>query len=230
MSLDIRRDGEIVTLTLNRPPVNAVDTEMVQAVSQAASAARNAAAVILTGTGPVFCAGVDTKAFAGYGAAQRTRFVQAINEMCAALLALPCPLVAAVNGHALGGGFVMMLCADWRLATDSDTAQFGLPEARAGIAFPAGPAAIIAAEIPAPWLRRWALSSEATTARALVAAGIMDETVPPPTLLEAAQTAALRLSAQRGFRTVKQQLRGQLARAVAEAAARADPFSAAFKS
>jgi len=69
--------------------------------------------------------------------------VLAITRMTAAVLSLSCPLVAAVNGHALGGGFVLMLCCDYRLAADDSTLRLGLTEARAGVPFPVGPTAIM---------------------------------------------------------------------------------------
>jgi enoyl-CoA hydratase len=142
-----REDGGVITAVISRPPVNALAIESVEALGRLARDSRGAEAFILTGAGSAFCAGVDTKAFAAYDGARRTAFVHAITAMCAALLDLPCPLVAAVNGHALGGGMVLSLTADWRIAAADEAARMGIPEARAGIPFPAGPAASIEAEI-----------------------------------------------------------------------------------
>jgi peptidoglycan/LPS O-acetylase OafA/YrhL len=99
--------------------------------------------VVLTGGGQVFSAGVDTRAFARYSRDQRQAMVRAITRMVAQLLAIPVPVVAAVNGHALGGGFVLMLACDYRIAVDVEAAKFGMTEAQAGIPFPAGPLEII---------------------------------------------------------------------------------------
>jgi enoyl-CoA hydratase/carnithine racemase len=102
----------VAVVRLARPPVNALDLSMIEELESTFARLANAApriGVVLTGAGNTFSAGVDTKAFVSYSREERHRMVLAITCMTAALLALPCPLIAAVNGHAPGGGFVLML-------------------------------------------------------------------------------------------------------------------------
>ncbi|MFT3808466.1 MAG: enoyl-CoA hydratase/isomerase family protein [Micropepsaceae bacterium] len=224
--------GDTLVLTLDRPPLNLIDRDAVDAITAAARAAAADApkgGVVLTGAGRAFSAGVDTRAFAGYDAQQRGEFIHAITAMTAALLAIPVPLIAAVNGHALGGGFILMLTADYRIVTSDDTVRLGLPEAQAGVPFPAGPAAIMRAELPPGLLRRLALTSRPAAADDLRAAGVIDDIAAPDGLTAAAAAAAAALAAQPAFAAVKRQVRGALADEVASlAAAPGDPFLAAF--
>ena len=123
MTVVTSRTGETLLLTIDRPPVNALDLDAIASLEQAFAAAAAdgpANGVVLTGAGQVFSAGVDTRAFARYAREQRHAMVRAITRMLARLLAIPVPVVAAVNGHALGGGFVLMLGCDYRLAVDRD--------------------------------------------------------------------------------------------------------------
>jgi enoyl-CoA hydratase len=225
--------GPGLLLTIDRPPVNALDLETIEAlrtifISMAADPPTGG--VVLTGAGErAFSAGVDTTAFAGYDAAHRRALVLAITDMTAALLSIACPVVAAVNGHALGGGFVLMLACDLRLAVQSEAARFGLTEAQAGVPFPAGPAEIIRSELPPDLLRRWTLSSEVVSAAALAGHGVIDALCPVHALVETALRRAAALAAQPAFATVKRQVRGPLAGRVAALAAQGDdPFLASF--
>src|SRR6195952_3562168 len=132
-------DG-IAVVSIERAPVNALDLPMIEALESAFARLAGApprAGAVLTGAGKTFSAGVDTRAFASYDSETRRRMVLAITRMTSAILSMPCPLVAAVNGHALGGGFVLMLCCDYRLAVDDAALRLGLTEARAGVPFPA---------------------------------------------------------------------------------------------
>ena len=229
MSLTSNRAGETLVLTIDRPPVNALDLAAVEALREAFSAIARTPprdGVVLTGAGErAFCAGVDTRAFAALDKAGRRALVLAITAMTASLLAVPCPVVAAVNGHALGGGFVLMLACDVRLAVNSAGARFGLTEAAAGIPFPAGPAEIIRSELPAGLLRRWTLSSAAVDSTELIEAGVIDARHAADDLLPAAIQAAAGLAAQPAFAAVKRQVRGPLAARVAALAASGDdPF------
>lgn len=218
-------------ITIDRPPVNALDLDAIAALEAAFAGAASDCprAVVLTGAGSAFCAGVDTRAFGGYDRATRHQMVRAITRMVAVLLAIPVPVVVAVNGHALGGGFVLMLGGDYRLVADTVGAKLGLTEAKAGVPFPAGPSAVIAAELAPSLLRRLTLTSATLSPAEAVAADIADALVAPDALIAQASAAALAMAAQPAFAAVKQQVRGPLAARLAALAASGDePFLAAF--
>lgn len=199
-------------VVIDRPPVNALDLESILALKQtfAGLAADPPGAVVLTGSGKAFSAGVDVQAWAGYDKADRERMAREITAMTATIAALPCPLVAAVGGHALGGGFVLMLCCDYRLAADHAAIKLGLPEVAAGIAFPEGPMRIIRHELPPEMLRRLTLSGATEGPEHLCAAGIIDELAPSDALLARADAAASRLAGLAGYALVKDQLKAGL--------------------
>lgn len=226
--------GPSLLVTIDRPPVNALDLETIETLSKtfaSVAAEPPKGGVVLTGGGErAFSAGVDTRVFAAYDVERRRTMVLEITRMTAALLAIACPVVAAVNGHALGGGFVLMLACDLRLAVHSEAARFGLTEAQAGVPFPAGPAEIIRSELPAALLRRWTLSSEVVSASALLDAGLVDALCPAADLVATALERTAALAAQPAFATVKRQVRGPLAGRVATLAAHNDdPFLESFR-
>lgn len=202
--------GGVTEIIIDRPPVNALDLPAIRALTEAFETADKDAPVVLTGNGEAFSAGVDTKAFSAYSREEQAEMVRAITAMTAVILSHPAPLVAAVNGHALGGGFVLMLCADVRLVAARRETRFGLTEAKAGVPFPAGPLEIIRHEIEPNLLRRLTLTSETVDANALLTSGIADKLVPLEDLSEIARERALETAAQPAFAAVKQQVRGGL--------------------
>jgi enoyl-CoA hydratase len=226
----VQAGAGVTEITLDRPPVNAMDLPAIEALTAAFAMAAKAVPVILTGGGDVFSAGVDTKAFGSYAPADKAAMIRAITRMTAVILSHPAPVVAAVNGHALGGGFVLMLCADVRLVTSESAARFGLTEAKAGVPFPAGPLEIIRAEVEANLLRRLTLTSAVISAAELSAHGLADQLVAPPDLLETARRAALETAAQPAFGVVKRQVRsGLIQRVKALAESGDDPLARSFE-
>jgi enoyl-CoA hydratase len=223
---------ETLLITIDRPPVNALDLDMIIALEQAfAAAARDAPknGVVLTGGGNVFSAGVDTRAFAGYGSDQRRAMVLAITRMVAQLLSIPSPVVAGINGHALGGGFVLMLGCDYRIAAVSEAAKLGMTEAQAGIPFPAGPLEIMRHELSPELLRLMTLTSAVLSPREFLQARVLDSLCASEDLTTRAVAVATSLAGQPGFRAVKRQIRGPLAeRLAALAAAGQDAFLGEF--
>lgn len=199
-------------VAIERPPVNALDLDGVLALkaSFAALAADPPKGVILTGSGKAFSAGVDVQAWAGYDADARRRMAREISIMVAAIAALRCPLVAAVNGHALGGGFVLALCCDYRLAADLDTIKLGLPEVSAGIPFPEGPMQVIRHELPPQMLRHLVLTGATSPPSRFLASGIIDELCAAEDLLARSDLAASRLAGLAGYVVVKDQLKAGL--------------------
>lgn len=127
----LARDGGVATITLNRPEKrNALSIELRRELAEAfrsVSADEAVAAVVLTGAGSAFCAGMDTSQFGGDEANRRALF-DTTAEVFASLRAVPVPTVAAVNGPALGGGLVLAAACDLRVCTPD--ARLGMPIAR----------------------------------------------------------------------------------------------------
>jgi len=169
---------------------------------------------VLTGQGRSFSAGVDTKWAARASEAERNAGVLAINRMVHAMYSCAIPTVAAVNGHAHGGGLILAPACDLRIATDAN-ASLALDEAAAGIPFPAGPINVVVAELDPSVARQLCLTSKSITTGEALALRVVDEVVPAADLLERAQSVAAELAAQRGFAAVKAQLRQRVAEQLA---------------
>ena len=129
-------DNGIVTLTLNHKTASALDVELLEALQRELAEAENARAVILTGTGSIFSAGVDLFRVLDGGADYVRRFFPLLRDVFRRLFAMQTPVIAAANGHAIAGGAILMLACDQRLLARG-TARVGLTEVRVGVLFPA---------------------------------------------------------------------------------------------
>jgi|GWRWMinimDraft_6_1066014.scaffolds.fasta_scaffold37039_1 enoyl-CoA hydratase len=216
--LQEQRDG-VLLLSIDRAPLNALTTDL---LDEGASFLRSlasdppAAGLVLTGAGKAFTAGVDTKVAAGLDRPGRRALLNAVNNFAAALYRLPCAVVSAVNGHAIGAGGIMCLASDWTLIADSPAIRIGLPEAAAGLPFPDVPTLILQHSLDPVWRRRLALSSLLLAPVESINAGLADELVAPDRLIALAIERARKLESQPAFRIVKAD---QRARALAEIAA-----------
>jgi 3-hydroxyacyl-CoA dehydrogenase len=127
-SVDLRRDGEIAVVTTDNPPVNALKHEVRAGLTQALAQARDdgaVKAVVIACVGRTFFAGVDITEF---GKPPQT---PSLHEVIAAIEAMPKPVVAALHGTALGGGFELALACHFRVAVSA--ARVGLPEVKLGL-------------------------------------------------------------------------------------------------
>jgi enoyl-CoA hydratase len=223
------RQEETVILILSRPPANAFDlelTEEFQARLDALAGDVPAGGIVITGDGKAFSGGVDFKAVPTYTAEQSARMIGHINAAITTLYGLPTATVAAVNGHALGGAFVLMLACDVRLAADVD-ARLGLTEVTAGIPYPACPMEVVKAEMEPGYRRHLVLSGEVISPRQAEARGLVDEVVVAPRLLVRAVQLARERAAAASYGRVKQQLKAEtLARMRAIIQASSDPMLA----
>ena len=128
------QDG-IAEIRLNRPQrLNAVTQQLYDELNAAlgmAEAEQGARALLLTGEGRAFCVGADLKEHkAGRTSAARRQYLQGEQTVCKRLLQFPLPVVAAVNGYALGAGAELAIASDFLLMAES--AQIGLPEISLG--------------------------------------------------------------------------------------------------
>lgn len=210
-----------------RPPANAFNLEFAEefhARLEELAANLPGWGLVVTGEGRLFSGGVDFKAVPGYTADQRARMVTHINGAMTALYGLPTATVAAVNGHAIGGAFVLMLACDVRLAADTD-AKLGLTEVTAGIPYPACPMEVVKAEIEPGYRRHLVLTGEVITPQVAHARGLIDELVPAASLIERAVELARTRAAALSYGRVKKQLKGDvLARMREIVTSRSDPM------
>lgn len=131
------RHDRCLVLRLNRPEVgNAINREVAEALGaqlRACSGDAMPSSLVITGTGSrFFCTGGDVKAYAKLTSADELNQVFGLmRDVCDALEQLPCPVIAAINGFAVGGGAEMALACDMRIAEVS--AQIGFPQSRLGI-------------------------------------------------------------------------------------------------
>src|SRR6476646_4346386 len=126
-------DG-VAVLRLDRPKMNALNADIQRRIGEAAAqidARDDVAAVVLTGGERVFAAGADIKEMATMTYADMARQSAALQDAFSAVARIGKPVVAAVNGYALGGGCELALCADIRIAADD--AVLGQPEIKLGI-------------------------------------------------------------------------------------------------
>ncbi len=139
LQLDFAADG-VVRLTLQRAEArNALTPGMVAGIPQrlaelAALPPEECRVVVLRGEGKVFCAGADLKAMRESGQAseeENREDARRFATLFRSVAAFPAPVIAAVQGAALGGGFGLAVCADHVVAEDA--ARFGTPEARLGL-------------------------------------------------------------------------------------------------
>jgi enoyl-CoA hydratase/carnithine racemase len=201
--------GETLVLSIDRPPVNALTADLLEAGAKflvELAGSPPAGGLVLTGAGTTFTAGVDRKVIGDGDRDYRRRLVWAVNGFAAALYRLPCALVSAVNGHAVGAGGIMCLASDWTVAVDGE-AKIGLPEAKAGLPFPRVPQIVMAYSLDPVWRRRLALSSMLLSPQESLAAGLVDEVVASGALVDVAVLRAREMQAQPGFAVVKADLR-----------------------
>jgi enoyl-CoA hydratase len=224
VDLERKADG-VALLRIARPPVNALDLELVQAITRGVGAVTesDARALVLTGDGPCFSAGVDTKIAPTYDARQRRDAINAINQLVATICSASLPVVAAINGHAMGGGLVIALACDLRLTARGEQ-KLALNEVAAGVPFPAGPLAVVRAELDPSVMRDLCLTGRTVGADEARALHVVDEILEPQELLDRARERALELAGLPAYPLVKAQVRAPLIAELQLIATRDDPL------
>jgi enoyl-CoA hydratase len=188
--IERERRGRVEILAINRPEArNAVNSDVAQGIEAAlddVEADNEVWAVVLTGRGPVFSAGADLKVVAsgggielmtkrgGFGGITQREF--------------PKPLIAAVNGPALAGGFEIVLSCD--LVVAADDARFGLPEVKRGLFASAGGLVRLPKRVPLALATEVAVTGEPIDARRAHALGLVNRVVPREQVVDEALALA----------------------------------------
>ncbi len=195
MIVESERQGRVAIVRLNRPEArNAVSPDLALAVEAAldeAEADDGVRVIVLTGAPPVFCAGADLKTVAsgegrgvetlrgGFGGVARRN--------------LDKPIIAAVNGHALAGGFEIVLACD--MVVTADDAEFGLPEASRGLFAGAGGLVRLPRRVPTPVAMELAITANRITAARAYELGLVNRVVTRDAVLETAVELAEQVAA-----------------------------------
>lgn len=139
-SIDVVAEGGLRVLALDRPPLNVLNIRMLEELAEALeriAADAGASVLMITGRGKAFCAGVDV---ADHTEDRVEEMIQTLHRALTAVMGLPIPVVAALNGAALGGGLELALACDIVVARTG--AKLGQPEIQLGV-FPPFAAAVL---------------------------------------------------------------------------------------
>jgi enoyl-CoA hydratase len=185
-------DG-IMVITLNRPAAkNAVNKALAEGVAAAIDQLESSPDIhvaILTGAGGTFCSGMDLKGFVrGETPMIAVRgFAGLCEYRCAK------PLIAAVEGYALAGGFELAISCD--LIVASDASKFGIPEVKRGLAAAAGGLVKLPKQIPQRIAKEWALTGDFVSAGRAYELGLINQVVEAGSALDAAKALGAKIAA-----------------------------------
>jgi len=196
--IELHIDGNVATLTLNRPPANAFSREgllKLRDTVRELDANPAVRALVITGHGPkFFSAGADLNTFASGDKAVALDMIGAFGQAFEALAESRLVTLAAINGYAMGGGLECALATDIRIAEEH--AQMALPEASVGL-LPGGTGTqTLPWLVGEGWAKRMILTGERIDAATALRIGLIEEVVPTGAALAKATEIAQRVSKQ----------------------------------
>jgi enoyl-CoA hydratase len=205
----VRREGAVATVELARGKVNAIDSELLEALGATLDRLEHddaVSALVLTGAGRVFSAGVDLQRVVDSGPGYVAPLVAGLRGALETLFCFPKPTVAAVNGAAVAGGCILACACDRRIMAQG--ARIGASELVVGVPFPAA-ALEIMRHVCGPRTEDVVFSGRLLDAPEALAIGMVHEVHPLDTVLERAGAVAAELGgrAPLAYRLAKQQLR-----------------------
>lgn len=177
--LETTDQGRLRVIRLAHGKASALDIELCEALSSALDAAGDddtCGAVVLTGRGKIFSAGVDLPKLLDGGQSYVERFVPLLCRLFSLAFTLPKPLIAAVNGHAIAGGCIIACTADYRLMA-TNGGRIGVSELRVGVPFPAAALETLRFAVPPPHFQQMVYTGRSFSAEEALAIGMVDELV-----------------------------------------------------
>lgn len=193
--LELRSQDDVTEIRMAHGKASALDLELCDALTRAVTdAAPGARALVLTGTGRIFSAGVDLPRLLREGPEYRGRFLDALSRAIVTLFECERPVVAAVNGHAIAGGCILAAACDWRLMVDTG-ATIGVPELAVGVPFPVAALEVVRCAVGDAGAARLVVSHANLPPADAAACGLVHRLVPPAELESAALAEARRLAA-----------------------------------
>ena len=225
MAIEIRDRGEVRLLQMRHGRANALDVELFEALLAALDGALDdgCRALVLTGSGSIFSAGVDLRRVLAEGDDYLHRFVPMIGRGLGRLFTFPRPVVAALNGHAVAGGCILACACDRRVAA-AGNGTIGVPELRVGVPYPSAALEILRFVVGDRGLEEVVYAAGTSGLETARDGGLVDEIVAPETLLDRAVAIAGRMArvAPETFAITKGQIRRPVLDRLAAGAEAAD--------
>jgi enoyl-CoA hydratase len=229
--IDVKTENGIAIVTVRHGKANALDVALCESLAKCFEELRGsgAGAVVLTGQGRIFSAGVDLLQVTAGGADYLRKFLPTLHRLYDAVFFHPRPVVAAINGHAVAGGCVLACCADRRIMARSG-GRIGVTELLVGVPFPALAFEVMRFAVPARHLPEFMFGGATYDVDAGLALGLVDEVVEPDVLLPHAVAAAQNLAhlSPAAFAQTKKQLRQEATDRIARSGAMTDQAVAAI--
>lgn len=208
--IDVKLIDGIAVLTMRHGKANALDIEFCDALATRFSELRksDARAVVLTGQGKIFSAGVNLVRLSEGGADYIRQFLPVLHRLYDAVFFHPKPVIAAINGHAIAGGAVLACCADRRIMA-RESGRIGVTEILVGVPFPALAFEIVRFAVPPRYVSEFTLTGATYPTDAALQRGWVDEVAEPNELLDDALAVARELAmlSPPAFAQTKSQIR-----------------------
>ena len=184
--LDVEQRSGVTVVRLRHGKVSALDLELLQAITAALRDVEENAAVVITGTGTAFSAGVNLQRIVAGGPAYVQEFLPALSAAFMAIFDRPGPVLAAINGHAIAGGCVIAAACDVRVMSQG---KIGLAELSVGVPFP--PSAMeILRHVAGPAAGHLVLTAALLDAPQARSIGLIDDIEAPDALLDSVLSQA----------------------------------------
>ena len=208
--IDLKVVDGIAVVTIRHGKANALDIELCEELANCFVELRNAdaRAVVMTGQGRIFSAGVDLIRLSSGGPDYVRVFLPALHRLYDAVFFHPKPVVAAINGHAVAGGCVLACCADRRIMAQG-SGRIGVTGLLVGVPFPTLAFEIVRFAVPARYLPEFTFTGATYDTEAALQRGWVDELAEADALMDRAMVAAEQLAAlsPAAFAQTKKQLR-----------------------
>lgn len=194
VTVDVERP--IALVTLNRPDrLNALNEEVISELSGTLDELEkmdDVRAIIITGAGKAFCAGADVSTFKGMAPVRMAIFSREVQALMSKIEWYTKPVLAAINGYALGGGLELAMACDLRIASES--ANLGQPEINLGTIPGAGGTQRLPRIAGRSRAKLLIYTGDRVSASEALSMGLVDRVVPPESLLQEVKSLALKIA------------------------------------
>lgn len=196
-------------ITLSGPRKNALSTEMMIFIQEKLQEAAGQP-VLLTGDKDTFSAGLDLKEVASLDTQGMAAYLRRFENLAVALYTYPAPTVALVNGHAIAGGCILVLCCDHRVASLDRSIKIGLNEVALGLQFPPRVLSLVRRRLPVQHVEQIVLGADLYDPGLACELGLIDELAADAPTVARVRLSALAAHPPEAYAAAKAALRGKL--------------------